>query len=186
MQAKGEFILFLNSGDFLYTENSLQLFKENLNQNDEIYYGNIMYENSLNTYTFRSQLNMLDFLKGSIGHGASFIKTNLFKKFGNYNENNKIVSDWEFFILTIIINNVKHKHIDEIITNYQEGGISVNEATSKINSIEREQVLQKLLPNFFELFKEYENCYNFKNYISGTKIFRLGKKVNSFKRNFLK
>ena len=90
-KAIGTFCLFLNSGDCLAKNDSLEVFSKNLTENIDIYYGNIKYENDLKEYIFNDQLSILDFVNDSIGHGASFIKTNLFKEFGNYNEENKII-----------------------------------------------------------------------------------------------
>ncbi len=182
-KATGTFCLFLNSGDCLAQKNSLEIFSNNIAENIDIYYGNIKYENDAKEYEFNNHLSILDFVNNSIGHGASFIKTDLFEKFGNYNEENKIISDSEFFIKTIIVNNISYKHINELITIYQDGGVSVNPTFGLTTVKEREDAIKRLCPHYYQLIVDYQTTRDKYNYLIKTKPYKLYlrlKKIKSY------
>ncbi len=160
-KASGEYLLFLNSGDYLIEPNSLnKVFS--LRQNADILYGDLKIINGVIKYP--DELNSTFFFRDSIGHPASFIKKSLFEKYGKYNEENKIVSDWEFFIKTIILNNASYKHIDNVITFYDSSGISNNPSHISNHLNERvkvlEQILQKFYPGLLDQFNNLENNLN--------------------------
>jgi len=54
----------------------------------------------------KAVLSFSDIYAHNLKHQASFIKRELFEKFGLYNDNRKIVADWEFFIRTVGFGNV--------------------------------------------------------------------------------
>lgn len=150
--AKGEYCLFLNSGDYLV--NNIVLQKVNahlLGQN--IVYGNLKILGKEQKYL--PKLTLLNFVEGSIPHPATFIKKKLLYRIGMYNENYKIVSDWEFFIKSIIIKKSSYKHIDIVITNFDENGISSSYKFRKIKIKEKQEVLQKFFPLIYEDYAEF-------------------------------
>jgi hypothetical protein len=71
----------------------------------------------------------------------------LFVKYGLYNENLKIVSDWEFFFKTIALNGASFKSINVIITHFDMNGIS--SLQNELNLQEREIVIKMYLPTVF-------------------------------------
>ena len=151
--ASGKFLLFLNSGDVLYNNNVIEEIIPFLKSEKDIYYGNLMYNtNSINTLlaTPPSKLSFSFFLDFSLPHPASFIKKSLFESNFYYNENLKIVSDWEFFIYTICKKNVSYKYIDKIISNFDDAGISSNSDNREKMLNEKKQVLEKYFPLFLD------------------------------------
>lgn len=151
--AQGEFLLFLNSGDYLYNRKSLELLISNTIGYD-IIYGNVIHENSQELFEFGENLDFLFFLRGSIGHGASIIRRELFNVYGLYNESNRIVSDWEFFFISIVKHNVSFKYINKIITCYQLDGISLNTKYTELQKNERELVIASHFPNYMSIINE--------------------------------
>lgn len=164
-KANGEYILFLNSGDYLLNENVLEsVFSEN--NTEDIIYGNLQMDNRI--IAFPPRLNFSFFFRDSIGHPASFIKRKLFEKHDMYNEDNKIVSDWEFFIKTILINKVSYRYINKAVTHYENDGISSNERSIKMHEDERENVLRKYFSQFYpalvaELTEQQHEINRYKN-----------------------
>jgi glycosyltransferase involved in cell wall biosynthesis len=164
-KAKGEYVLFLNSGDYLLDEDVLNVvFSEN--RKEDILYANLKTDNRI--ITFPSILNFSFFFRDSIGHPAAFVKRKLFVLYGMYNEENKIVSDWEFFIKTILINKVSYAYINKEITYYESDGISSNERTIKLHEGERENVLRKYFSQFYpalvaELTEQQHEINRYKN-----------------------
>ena len=78
----------------------------------------------------------------SLGHCASFIKRELFQE-ELYNEKNKIVSDWEFF-LKQALKNKQFKHINETISCFDLNGISSNDELREKECIE---VMKTIIPD---------------------------------------
>lgn len=153
LAAKGEYVIFMNAGDIFYDQNVLLQVIPLLSSEIGIYYGNLVFSNNQKPskiFVPPSKLTFSFFIDYSLPHPASFIKKELFEKFFYYNENLKIVSDWEFFIYCICKQNCSYKYLDFTIANFDESGISsVPENANKI-LLERETVLQNHFPMFLE------------------------------------
>jgi glycosyltransferase involved in cell wall biosynthesis len=124
--ATGKYCLFLNSGDKL-TSDSILKEAESLLSGEDIIYGDGIIEDSegrFRRFPVPETLSFDYFYFNSLIHQSSFIKRELFDKYGMYNEANTIVSDWEFFLKTIIVNNVRTKHIPLDISIVEDKGIS--------------------------------------------------------------
>lgn len=135
--ANGEYCLFLNSGDYLF-ENHVLVDAIHNGLNKDIVYGKVrvLYPKQYTTDIPESYLTIQYFLENTIPHQGAFISLSLFKKYGIYNENLTIISDWEFFIKCIILSKCSVKQINHIISVYVGGGISDNvEKTRQEKSI---------------------------------------------------
>jgi len=97
-KARGIYCLFLNSGDWLISPETLDnVFREiNGNQSD-IFYSNTIKSNNKTIY-YPKCLTINHLLYRPIGHQNSLIKRSLFLEHGFYNETLKIASDWEFYL----------------------------------------------------------------------------------------
>ena len=146
IHAKGEYLLFLNSGDFLEDE-VLNKVHTSLTGEDLIY-GNINFISSTGEKRLQvfspPPFSITELISPSfyLPHPATFIKGMLLKKL-LYTEQYKIVSDWEFWLKAIIFEQCSMKYINLCITNFYEGGISAN---IPVVMKEREEVLAKLFP----------------------------------------
>jgi len=143
-QAHGTYCNFMNSGDCYYKDSTLEnIFKNNINT--DIFVGDaIFYANGALTDSRPSRdISLYHFYSSALPHQASFIKTTLLQNCP-YDEKLKIVSDWKFFIQTIIIGNCSFKYIDCIVAKYDNHGISsTNQMKMKI---EKENVLLSFFP----------------------------------------
>jgi glycosyltransferase involved in cell wall biosynthesis len=159
--ATGDYLLFLNSGDFLYDTSVMQKINTMIDGNYGIYYGDIIYDepDHSRTVTFPDQLTFDFFYEQNLSHQASFIKRSLFQELFFYNEEYKIVSDWEFFLYAICKRDVSYKHLDTLVTVYDATGISSNLDNHQMMNIERTQSLHKHFPSFmadYTGFSEYK------------------------------
>ena len=80
----------------------------------------------------------MTFLVGGICHQSAFFKRQLFYRYGFYNESYRIVSDWEFFINTIVFSEVIYNHINLIISVYNRDGFAnqnPNEGIAEMNLV---------------------------------------------------
>lgn len=141
--AKGEYIQFLNSGDWLYDNTALErCFSHGFDA--DIAYGDILfYKAEGKEECHYPQCMSLRFLyKFSLGHPASFIKRELFQA-ELYDETLKIVSDWKFF-LRQAIRNKRFEYINEMVSCFVTDGIS--SVNIELLNREREVVIGQEIP----------------------------------------
>ena len=140
--AKGEYLLFLNSGDHFYSKDSLCLYKPYLLKDDkkDIIYGNIeVISDKVKIKLYPKRLAFSYFVIETLPHPASLIKKTCFNNF-MYDEHLKIVSDWKFFMIGICKRNFSYQYINQVITTFYEDGIS--SVNPELVEQEREQVLE--------------------------------------------
>ena len=154
--AKGQYCMFLNSGDWLCSKTVIQEAID-LSIKEDIVYGNMVkvYPDGrqlCDKGPQRDQLTLGDMYFSTINHSSSFIKKELFITFGLYKEEYKIVSDWAFFLKVIGLERVNVKYIDLDINYFDMTGISNTQL--KIRYKEKETELKKVMPN--HLRPDYE------------------------------
>lgn len=138
--AKGEYLQFLNSGDWLYNETTLErCFSHSFNA--DIVYGNLFFCRGevMEPYYYPQKLSFRFLYKKSLGHPATFIKRSILQS-TLYDETFKIVSDWKFF-LTQALNNKEFYYINEFISCFDTTGIS--SSSGLLIEKERDAVLQE-------------------------------------------
>ncbi|RLD27575.1 MAG: glycosyltransferase [Bacteroidetes bacterium] len=150
----GEFILFLNSGDHFYHDKVLLSVDQNISNEEIICFDIHMV--GLGKDKIKSHPDHLTFsylFEKTFAHQSVFIKKELFKKVGLYDETLKIVSDWKFFIEAITFHSCSYKTVHQILTTYYLDGMS---ATAE-GTFKRREEREKVLKNEFSLFvKDYE------------------------------
>ncbi len=149
----GTHLLFLNSGDRLFS-NSLLADILAAGFTEEVIFGDIMYDGHREPIVMPDEIDIRLFLGQSIGHGATLMKKTLFTQFGLYDESNRIVSDWAFFLKVLITEGCSYRHVPRIFTIYQSGGISVDESYARLQQEERDKTLRLLFPHFYEFIRE--------------------------------
>lgn len=179
-KATGDYLLFINSGDYLIDSGIIEKCVIEL-ENKDFVYGDLYVTDRLKTHLIRhpNNLTFKDFYNKSIPHsGGTFIKKKIFDKYGFYDEELKIVSDWKFFITTIVLNNCSKKHLPFPISYFSLDGISTKETNLMHN--ERKTVLNKYFPEL--VLKDYElDASNIKDYNKDEVYFRISKyKLSSF------
>lgn len=126
--AKGERLLFLNGGDYLSDKDVLaKVFSRELLA--DICYGNVYHRDPgddgliLVEAAPAEELSKIFFVHDTIFHQAAFIKRELFERFGLYNENYRIVSDWEKWII-FFENGCSFAKLDVAVSVFLLGGMS--------------------------------------------------------------
>ena len=98
--SKGEYCLFINSGDLLYKPTAIAQSISYLDDGTDIISGNLITYNPINLtkveYVVPERLTLYDLYTSYIPHPSTFIRTHNLKEHP-YDENYKIVSDWIFF-----------------------------------------------------------------------------------------
>ncbi|WP_282073731.1 glycosyltransferase family 2 protein [Polaribacter atrinae] len=163
--AKGEYLLFLNSGDHLFNDIVLEQNHASIIEKDLIYFNLQMVRNGISRITKSpAELSFSDLYTTSLPHPATFIKKELFNKVGMYDESLRIVSDWKFFTLALFKFNCSYLKIEDTLSTFYLDGLS----TLEDNSYERELVMKQYFNRFitdYELLiesKKYLNTNRFK------------------------
>lgn len=154
--AKGEYVQFLNSGDILASNDVTERMLYQINsevvatkqqEDPSIFYGNMlkdMPKGLLRDKGFAGrQPTMQDFYTGTLNHSPAYIPRILFERYGTYDENLKIVSDWKWYLEVIIFHSVSVRYVDVDVTLFDMSGISNSNRSLELD--ERNKVLQNLL-----------------------------------------
>ncbi len=176
--ATGEYLLFLNSGDCLHDNATLEKIVPLLNQFD-IIYGDLFFADKLNPYIYHypSELSFSFLFNASLAHPATFIKRDLFGRFGQYDTRFQIVADWAFFINVIVKKNASTKHIKQIISDFDTNGISSRAENQLKIANERKAVLEIEFPLFYQDYLTHANTLNTLEKIRSSSVFRFLKKI---------
>lgn len=124
IKAKGNYLLFLNSGDWLENDILARVFKENFTE-DIVYADLYQYRNAddIQISPYPDKLTLPFIYNYSLGHPSTFIKRELFKNM-LYEEKYRIISDWAFFITQILLFNRTTKHLNFAVSYFNVYGIS--------------------------------------------------------------
>jgi len=165
--ATGDYLIFMNSGDIFYEETTIDTILKELNSKDEIVYGDVLLKNEMTGYQniqiHPEILTFNYFYQQTICQQACVIKRSLFDTVFYFNENYKIVSDWEFLIVAIFINKVSFRKIPSVIAIFDCSGISTNHSMRIIASKEKEQVLEHYFPLIKDDYKKLQSHSSLKS-----------------------
>ena len=122
-QATGEYCLFLNSGDCLNGD-CLKVVDPQLT--GDIIVGRVkLAEDGRLSYPYdNSTFSFSQLYSYSFPHQASFIKRDLFIKYGFYDENYKILADWKFFLHILLKEEAQLIFIPDVVSVIDCNGIS--------------------------------------------------------------
>lgn len=151
-ECKGEYCLFLNSGDWLVDGVLTDILPLCYNE-DIIYFNTYLSYSGSNFESLRypASLTMLSFYKRTIGHQSTLIRRELFNKYGVYNEHNKLHSDYEFWIKTIIAGNCTTRYEDTFLAFYDMGGRTAKpsrQGTDEIEAIQNRYLPPRVLKDY--------------------------------------
>jgi glycosyltransferase involved in cell wall biosynthesis len=190
--ATGDYILFLNSGDYLYNNNVTDLIiKSKLDV--DILYGNLCHIDNKKSSIFYYPKNIsIQYLwKYSLPHPSSLFNRKLFEKVGFYNESDKITSDWQFYMTAIYLYNCSVKKINIIISIFNGDGISNAANSNRIIQTEKKIFMDKYFAKYNEqllnLTISHEDILrNFKHKYLTKILFKLGfyKEMKSYIEKF--
>lgn len=154
LQAQGEYLNFMNSGDCFHSATVLSEVLEKSNGEAIIMGRYADIETALIHQVNAISVTLLTLLKEPFNHQATFYHRTLFNK-RLYDENLRIQADWKFNMQAIIMDNCSVKLIDTIVTDYDFNGISAR--NRQLVQRERKMVLQELYPE--RILLDYERMY---------------------------
>ena len=154
-KATGDYIQILNSGDVLASSDVTERMVAALPEGVSIFYGNMLksYDGKtiINRDTCGSGMytpeSFLYFYKGTLNHDCAYIRRDLFDKYGLYNEEMKICSDWEWYVKAIAIGGEKAVYTDIDVTIFDMNGVSESGGkNADLIKKERREYLEQILP----------------------------------------
>jgi glycosyltransferase involved in cell wall biosynthesis len=169
--AHGEFCLFLNSGDCLIeTETLKNVFAEITGMRGgggiDIYYSDLMKTDG-SMVIYPKDLTIYSLLEQPISHQNALIKRELFLCHGMYNENYRIVSDYEFWLKEMWIYHTRFFHLDTRIALFDTGGVG---STTDYNQ-ERRNMLYDVFIDLADPIRGFEGFIDLLDPIEGFKEF---------------
>ena len=157
--ASGEYFQILNSADCLASENVIERMLSALENTGcpSILYGNMIKcfpdgRKLLDRSFAGHDITMLGMYKGTLNHDPAYIRRDMFEKYGYYDENLKIVSDWKWYLQAIILGGEKPKYVNIDVTLFDMTGIS--ETNLDVCKEERKKELDQMLPE--AILADYE------------------------------
>lgn len=161
--AKGEYILFLNSGDTLAETTTLQQMVDcNLSADICYFDAEFTYNGKSHVQrTYPDQLSLRFFLRDSLCHQAILYRLDTLCKVGGYDEQYKLIGDWALNVKAIILNNCSVQHYSLITTYYEIGGLSWTKEGRQRCEEEKRIFLQNNLPiRVYDDFLYWESIEN--------------------------
>lgn len=154
--AKGKYLHFLNSGDS-YASSSVLSSIFNKPQQESFLRTIQICDYGRNqvrwTNLGHKDVTLYDMYVNTMLHQATFIQRDMFDKYGLYDEDLKIVSDWKFF-LKAILGGEKTLYINIESVVFEMEGVSTNKSHGEQHLKERKEVLRELMPS--NLVADYE------------------------------
>lgn len=156
--ARGEYLLFLNSGDALNNVDVLSNVLPFL-QNTDIVYGDLVIKEDKRDWIkkYNEPVIFSYFLEDTLPHQGSFIKRSIFEKTGPYDESLKIAGDWKFFIEAVCRYNASIRYLDFVVADYDFTGISSNKENEDKTRKEKRSILGNSFPRFVRDYDELLN-----------------------------
>lgn len=167
--AKGEYIHFLNSGDWLVDEfvvekmlKELRSFESGVLSKElgvkspeiveatpiDIFVGNKIMVRPDGKVRYghndKRPVTALTFYRGTIEHTSAYIRRAMFDVVGMYDETLRIVSDWKWYLDAVLNHNARVAFTDIYVSYFDNTGISSTNLT--LDKAERRQVLEQMLP----------------------------------------
>ena len=174
--ATGEYLLFLNSGDFLISEDVLEKVFENECSADILCARCNVSDNGKVVWTSNppEKVTFGTLYMVGLAHQSTFIRKSLFEQYGYYDESFRYNADIEFWYRTIVDNAASTQKIDVITTDYNLDGVSEKKKNDPVFMGEHKRILakpiyQKILPDYkhyksiIPIVQEYQwiNKYSF-------------------------
>lgn len=162
-KAKGEYLLFLNSGDYLVDESVVGRIVPEFGKAD-IIQGNVFLDNvggELRRGYGKSDLSFIEVYEGKFLHQATFFSGSLFEEYGMYDETVKLGGDTFFYLKALGLGSASFLYIDQMISVFMSNGLSSSKEGYWYEVIKKEDTLYdaQVPPRILRLVKEDRKKY---------------------------
>jgi len=174
--SKGDYLLFMNSGDVLVNDASILIVCQEKLVEDIVAFDCFL-ENDDQIVGRRTHIefpSLFYVYKKGFKHQSTFIKMSLFQKLGLYNENYKIAGDYEFWIRCFLEPSTTAKSYAIPIAIFKLGGISQNSDWGSEHRVIEKEWLSNIIVDFqlMDNLLPYQNSRILKQVIKLQKWFK--------------
>lgn len=152
-KASGDYLLFLNAGDYYSAADVIQTFATKFGEeNSDIVFGKMKEMNEIGEeirVVGVEKPSRYYWFKYTVPHPSIAYRKSLFVEYGLYDENYKYAADYDLNLRLFFNKKVKCQHIDNVTTVFLRGGASTNDITRRIVQSERKEIHKK----YFNLFE---------------------------------
>jgi len=168
-QATGDLLFFLNADDVFINELVIEQFANFAKKNPAgLLLGDVIMLDKYSGAIFNEKQPFVDnilLFKSTVFHPATFFRKEVFEKYGQFNEENKIVSDYEWFLNYFVKNNGDFAYLNKPVTLFSLGGLSSNEKWATLHEEERSMAIKryfsaKQIKTFNFLIKHFSRKMN--------------------------
>lgn len=148
--ANGQYLLFLNSGDYLIDANALTVALEDLKTDIGFGYHTVAdASGKLISIDYKDRnIDFGFFVMSTLPHSSTFIRKTLFERLGYYDENYRIAADWVFFFKAVVYNRSTVSRIERAIGVFELGGISTHSNNTELVKEERTRFLKTIMDDY--------------------------------------
>lgn len=170
-KSSGEYLLFLNSGDSLHSDNVISEFA-NSNPICEVVSSREVIDSGITPLVSPEDINYQWFLikLNTLQHQASFIKRDAFIKYGVYDEKYRIASDFKWFSNALIKFDATYETRDIVVSCFNSDGISSNVKYNDLKYSEIEHIRQEILPRCYSVFTDISRAKDEFEYLKAGKM----------------
>ena len=126
--AKGDYILFLNTGDTFLSNDVLNAVSQDIKK-DGVEICTYISIKGKHTIPEDTTISASEYYwnTAKIPHQGSFVSKKVFDKLGGFDESLRLRMDYDFFY-RVVKNNISHKYYPRFITQYEDGGACMDNA----------------------------------------------------------
>ncbi len=146
-RARGEWIVFLNAGDALATDDALERLFEG-GAREDVLYGDVVWEDGADGRHLDAQPDILTldfFMRTNLPHQAMALRRALFERLGPYDTDFRIAADYEFLLRSVVVHGATTRHIPVPVAVQVTGGLSTRSESFATLRAERKLAREKAL-----------------------------------------
>lgn len=158
--ASGEYILLLNSGDYLVECDVIERIIPELHTDGVIQGGMYLYSNKEECLDYGNgltEMSFYDVVDGDFLHQADFVRKDVYERYGYYDESYKIGGDTAFFIRTLGFHDISFRCVKIPISLFEGGGKASGKDVKwkQIQMYESKRIEDEILgPRLLKVYKE--------------------------------
>ena len=138
--ATGDVMGILNSDDFFASSDVIADVVDVFRSDDDadIVFGDVVFVSAEDLTSVKRYYSSRHFKPWKLRfgymppHPATFVRRDLYTRYGEYNLEYRIASDYEMFVRWLIRNEVQYRRLDEVLVHMRLGGISTSGLRSSI------------------------------------------------------
>ena len=159
--AKGQYLLFLNSGDCLNGHEALGDFVNAPEFKGDIIYGDYKFQDG--GKQFPDVLSPLFFFKSTLPHQSTLFKKSVFEQMGGYDTSYRIAADRAHYVKCYLSQKFEFSHVPQALSLFDLTGVSNDPAFSDKNKEEDQRLLKE---QFRIYYSDYLHLMELKSSLS--------------------